>query len=170
MKLLLSDRELPAELVKRGDYKYISLVQKKIHNCTGCFGSWVRTPGKCVIRDDATEIYPLIAQSEKLIYVSRIYLGSYDIPMKIMLERAIPVQKAFIRIHGGETHHVQRDVKEKEAVIIGYGNLSEKEKNLFENLVERNAKNMSFKRWRISFVEENEVDEAVIKELDLWEN
>lgn len=170
MKLLLSDKELSAELVKRGDYKYISLVQKKIHNCTGCFGCWVRTPGKCVIRDDATEIYPLIAQSEKLIYVSRIYLGSYDIPMKTMLERAIPVQKAFIRIHGGETHHVQRDVKEKEAVIIGYGNLSEKEKNLFENLVERNAKNMSFKRWRISFVEENEVDEAVIKELDLWEN
>lgn len=72
----------------------------RIAHCLGCFGCWVRTPGRCVIRDDAVRIYPRIAASRKLLYVSRIWC-SYDLPMKTMLERAIPVQQAFIRLWHG---------------------------------------------------------------------
>ena len=73
-----------------------------------------------MIRDDAVKVYPIIADSEKIIYVSHIKYGSYDTVMKTMLERAIPIQQAFIRIYNNETHHVQRAVKDKEAVIIAY--------------------------------------------------
>lgn len=72
-----------------------------------------------MIRDDAVSVYPLIARSSDLIYVSRIFCGSYDVPMKTMLERSIPVQQAFIRLYHGETHHMQRAVVEKDAVISG---------------------------------------------------
>lgn len=41
--------------------------------------------------------------------------------MKTMLERAIPVQQAFIRVVDGETHHEQRAVVPKRATIVAYG-------------------------------------------------
>lgn len=170
MNLLLSDRALSVRLPENGEDRYIDLSELKPANCTGCVGCWVKTPGRCVIRDDAVRVYPLIAQSRRVLYVSRLYCGSYDIPMKTMLERAIPVQQAFIRIHGGETHHVQRDVVEKEAVIIAYGDICEDEKELFRRLVGRNAHNMSFRKWNVRFVTEEEVDGAVCGEVQKWES
>lgn len=65
--------------------------------------------------------------------------------MKTMLERAIPVQQAFIRVLDGETHHVQRAVAPKRAVILAYGTTSDEEREVFRALVARNAKNMNFR-------------------------
>src|SRR5699024_656136 len=101
----------------------------------GCFGCWTKTPGRCVIRDDAVKIYPVIAKSERVLYVSRVKYGGYDSPMKTMLERAIPVQQAFIRVLDGETHHVQRAVAPKRAVILAYGTTSDEEREVFRALV-----------------------------------
>ena len=119
MRLLLTDTPLPIQFSEGSENYLIDLSSQKISHCVGCFGCWVKTPGKCVIRDDATKIYPLIAKSEEVLYVSRVKYGSYDTPMKTMLERAIPVQQAFLRIHHGETHHVQR------AVAVSYTHLLE---------------------------------------------
>ena len=113
MNLLLTDTPLAICFPQEGNRRYIDLSGKRIANCIGCFGCWTKTPGKCVIRDDATQVYPVIAQSRKVIYVSRIRFGTYDTIMKTMLERAIPIQKAWIRLHNGETHHAQRDVVPK---------------------------------------------------------
>ena len=130
MRLVLSDTALPTGLPVREDWHYVDLSQLKIADCMGCFSCWVRTPGRCVIRDDAVGVYPLIAHSDHVIYVSRLFCGSYDVPMKTMLERAIPIQQAFIRIHHGETHHIQRAVAEKDAVILAYGDTGDEELSL----------------------------------------
>ena len=169
MNLILSDRPLRLPETDRGGTECIDLSKLHIANCVGCFGCWTKTPGKCVIRDDAVQVYPLIAQSDRVLYVSRVKYGSYDTTMKTMLERAIPVQQAFIRLWNGETHHVQRNVKPKQAVIIGYGDLSEEEKDIFRQLIARNANNMSFASWRVVFVPEQEVEQAVQSEVQSWE-
>ena len=135
----------------------------------GCFGCWTKTPGKCVIRDDATKVYPCIASSEKVLYVSKVKYGGYDTVMKTMLERAIPVQQAFIRIHNGETHHVQRAVVPKQATIVAYGDISDEEKDIFRQLVARNASNMSFTDYEIIFTTEAMLDDMVKKTLQKWE-
>lgn len=170
MNLLISDVSLPNGLPNNKNNHYIDLNKIKIKNCMGCFGCWVKTPGKCVIRDDAVKIYPLIAQSKNLIYVSKLYYGSYDEPMKYMLERAIPVQKAFIRVHNNETHHVQRNVVEKKAVIIAYGDISVKEQEIFRKLVARNAHNMMFSDWKINFVSKEDLEKTILLEVQSWEN
>ena len=121
------------------------------------------------MRDDAVKVYPQIAASHRILYVTRIKYGGYDTVMKTMLERSIPVQQAFIRLFDGETHHVQRNVAPKAAVIICYGDISPEEQEIFRALVERNAKNMSFESYRIIFVTENEVETAVSKEVAAWE-
>ena len=168
MKLILSDCPLSLEVSNRADVAWLDLSQLKIANCVGCFGCWTKTPGRCVIRDDATKVYPLIAQSEDVLYVSRIRYGGYDTVMKTMLERAIPVQQAFIRILDGETHHVQRSVVPKRATILAYGDPDEAEQELFRRLIARNAHNMSFETCRVVFCREDQVGEAVRKELKAW--
>ena len=160
MKLLLSDTPLTVSL-KTENEMYIDLSALKISNCVGCFGCWTKTPGKCVIRDDAVKVYPIIAESEKIIYVSNIKYGSYDTFMKT-------IQQAFIRIYNNETHHVQRAVKDKEAVIIAYGELSQEEKNIFTRLVARNANNMSFSSYRIVFVAKEDLTATVEQEVASW--
>lgn len=170
MNLLLSDHSLPHKLPRKKDTYYIDLTQLTIKNCLGCFGCWVKTPGKCVIRDDAVKIYPLIAQSSNVIYVSKIFCGCYDEPMKRMLERAIPIQQAFIRLHQGETHHIQRNVTEKKASIIAYGCDSLKEQEIFQRLVARNARNMMFSQWKVSFVSEDALDNHICQEVEAWGN
>lgn len=169
MDLVLSDRNLDSFRQQYPGIPFIDLSRLKIANCVGCFGCWTKTPGKCVIRDDAVNVYPQIAASNRILYVSRLKYGGYDTVMKTMLERSIPVQQAFIRLLHGETHHVQRNVVPKVAVIIGYGDISPEEQDIFRALVERNAKNMNFERYRILFAAENEVEAAVSKEVTAWE-
>lgn len=168
MNLILSDRPLNFLTSLPTDTVVYDLSQQTIRPCIGCFGCWIKTPGKCVIRDDAPNIYPNLAASERVLYISHIWCGSYDIPMKTFLERTIPVQQAFIRIHQGETHHVQRTVVPKNAVIFAYGADTQEEQDIFRHLVSRNAKNLSFHSWEIRFLTQDVIQEAVLEEVNKW--
>lgn len=169
MRLIMSDKPLDINIQQGSETKYFDLSSLKIANCMGCFGCWTKTPGKCVIRDDAPTVYPCIAESDKVLYVSRLKYGGYDTIMKTMLERAIPAQQAFIRIHNGETHHVQRAVVPKQATIIAYGNISDEEKDIFRQLVARNASNMIFSSYEIIFTTEAMLDDMVKTTMEKWE-
>ena len=164
MKLLVSDIALSNinELINN-DITYIDLTMNTINNCIGCFSCWVKTPGKCIIRDDAVKIYPLLAQSDNLIYVSKIKYGGYDSIMKTYLERTIPIQQAFIRLYHNETHHIQRNVNYKKATIIAYGDISDLDKKLFEKLISRNAFNMNFESYNIIFTNKDNLEKEVLK-------
>ena len=105
----------------------------------------------------------------RVLYVSRVIYGGYDTVMKRMLERAIPVQQAFIRIVKGETHHVQRAVVPKRATIVAYGDIDAEEQALFRRLVARNASNMSFESHEVIFTSEAELENCVIKIVELWD-
>ena len=106
MNLILSDKAMDLSFNNQS-IEFIDLSKLKISNCLGCFSCWTKTPGKCIIRDDAIKIYPKIATSENVLYISKIKYGSYDTIMKTMLERALPIQQAFIQLIDKETHHIQ---------------------------------------------------------------
>ena len=168
MNLVLSDRNLSLLWEEFPGTVFIDLSKLQIANCIGCFGCWTKTPGRCVIRDDAVKVYPLIAASERILYVSRVRYGGYDTVMKTILERSIPIQQPFIRLLDGETHHFQRDVAQKKASIIGYGDLTSADRQVFRRLTERNAKNMNFKDYTILFTAEDGVDNLARKEIAAW--
>ena len=167
MNLILSDNPLNG-LKRKENVHFIDLSALKIANCIGCFGCWTKTPGRCVIRDDAVKVYPLIAKSDHIIYVSRVKYGGYDTIMKTMLERSIPIQQAFIRLHHNETHHVQRDVAPKKATIIAYGDIDKGEKEIFRQLIARNAYNMNFQSYSVVFTEQDALVKTVENEVRKW--
>lgn len=169
MKLILSDKPVTIKIRDNNDIKYIDLSTLKISNCVGCFGCWVKTPGRCVIRDDAPKVYPYIAQSDTILYISHVKYGIYDTIMKTMLERAIPIQQAFIRIFKNETHHLQRNVVPKQATIVAYGDITDEEKEIFRRLVARNAYNMNFANYEILFVTASVLNDTINKIVEKWE-
>ena len=164
MKLIVSDYTLQcSDYLNENGINYFDLTKCNIKNCIGCFSCWVKSPGKCIIRDDAIKIYTLLAQSEHLIYISKVKYGCYDTKMKTYLERTIPIQQAFIRLYHNETHHVQRNVAYKKAIIIAYGNIEDAEKEIFKALVARNSHNMNFESYNIIFTNEDNIESEVLK-------
>lgn len=102
MKLIITDMEdfdIPVE----GEYKVIK-ANGDIHHCIGCFGCWVKTPGKCVIFDGYEEIGGNIGKCEELILVSRCYYGSVSPFVKMALDRALSYIHPDFVIRKGEMH------------------------------------------------------------------
>lgn len=89
MNLILSDKDLELNFKNDKKIKYYNLSNLTINNCIGCFHCWVKTPGKCIVRDDAIKTYPLIAKSENIIYVSKIKYGDYENEEKKIFEKLI---------------------------------------------------------------------------------
>lgn len=110
--------------------------------CIGCFGCWVKTPGKCVIKDRADEFPALMATHEELIIVSRIVFGGLSPDIKGVLDRSIGFILPFFRMVGGEMHHVQRHEKSPDLKYVFYEpNISEKDKEVANKLVAANGVN-----------------------------
>ena len=106
-----------------------------------------------------------------MLVISKVFLGCYDLPMKRLIERSLPNQQPFIRVHQGETHHVQRNVCTKQMIVVAYGAEDEDEQELFRRWVARNSLNIAVWRSKIQFVPS--ADEARImaeREVALWNN
>ena len=66
----------------------ISIAEKNIHNCDGCFKC--RDANRCVYDDDMTAIYQKLRECDGLVLASPVYLGLVNGPMKTMMASARP--------------------------------------------------------------------------------
>jgi len=97
---------------------YFNLKQMNINQCVGCFQCWTKTPGKCVIKDDAEEILVSVIHSDLVIFASPLVMGMTTGLMKKMNDRLIPLIHPYFSIVKGEIHHRKRyDRYPKIAVI-----------------------------------------------------
>lgn len=140
MKLIITDIEnfnLPVE----GEHKIIN-PQQDIHHCIGCFGCWVRTPGKCVIHDGYESTGSDMGRCTELIFISRCCYGSVSPFVKTVQDRAISYIHPDFVIRKGEMHH-----KRRYRNVIGlsfhlYGeNITDTEKKTARTIAEANADN-----------------------------
>ncbi len=97
---------------------YYNLKQMDIKQCVGCFQCWTKTPGKCVIKDDAEEILISVITSDLVIFASPLLMGMTTGLMKRLNDRLIPLIHPYFSIVKGEIHHRKRyDHYPKIAVI-----------------------------------------------------
>jgi multimeric flavodoxin WrbA len=69
------------------EYVNIVLSDKKISPCRGCYTCWFKTPGKCVIEDDMTDITGQMKDSGVIILSSPVYFNNVTGIMKTFIDR-----------------------------------------------------------------------------------
>ncbi|MCI8327259.1 MAG: flavodoxin family protein [Lachnospiraceae bacterium] len=140
MKLIITDLEnfhVPVE----GEYKIIG-PQETIKQCVGCFGCWIKTPGKCVISDGYEDTGIFMGRCSELILVSRCCYGSVSPFVKAVQDRALSYIHPDFVIRKGEMHHKQRYENIFSLSAHFYGeNVTEAEKETARNIMAANADN-----------------------------
>ncbi len=131
-------------LAARGaDVEVVTLRERDIAPCAGCFGCWTRTPGECVIADGARDVVRSYVRADIVVYATPVTFGGYSSHLKAMLDRLIPVLDPRFAVVGGEVHHRLR--YRRYPRTIGLGTLPEPDpeaEDLFVRLVARNGLNV----------------------------
>jgi len=89
-----------------------------IRPCTGCFKCWIKTPGKCVIHDDAISIIEKYLSFDQVVLASPLILGYFSALLKNTMDRSIPLMHPHLEEVHGEMHHKKRYEKYPEIGII----------------------------------------------------
>ena len=135
-----------------------------IQNCIGCFGCWVKTPGKCVIKDGYENMGVLLSQADHVIIISRCYYGGYSPLVKSILDRSISYLLRFFRIKHGETHHKQRYQNKFRLSVYFYGShITPEERKTARKLVQANRINFHVPESQVFFFPSvNQISREVI--------
>lgn len=130
--------------------KIIKLGEQSINACIGCWNCWLKTPGRCVMKDKMSEIYPDYINSDTVILLMDTSQGFLNYQAKAFLDRSIPLFNPYIKIVDGECHHVTRYKSYPDMVFyfdkIG---LTNKEKQVIEDYLYRVAYQFESKAYRI---------------------
>ncbi|GAC1447257.1 MAG: hypothetical protein PVSMB11_08530 [Desulfuromonadaceae bacterium] len=97
----------------------INLEGLRIADCTGCFGCWTRTPGECVIHDDAPAVTARMAHAERIVFFCPVVFGGFAPELKRVIERSISLFLPFMRVYRGESHHPVRYGRQYELCGVG---------------------------------------------------
>lgn len=123
-----------------------------IQNCIGCFGCWIKTPGKCVLKDNYDNMGAILSHTDHLIIISHCYYGGYSPFVKNVLDRSIPYLLPFFKTKKNETHHKQRYKKVFSITAYFYGgNITSQEMDLAQKLVKANATNFHSQSCKVVF-------------------
>jgi len=132
--------------IKNYELNYIDLSTKKIKSCLGCFACWLKTPGRCVIKDDADKIWETTRYSDYIVFACPLYFDNLTGLMKNFLDRGNPMSLPKLeRDENGEGVHLKRLKDDKNAKLIVISNAGFPELSHFEPLrliYRRMARNM----------------------------
>ena len=133
------------------------------HYCIGCFACWLKTPGRCVIKDEYQKMGEKLSKVDELLIISKATFGSYSSAVKNVLDRSISYVSPYFVIRKGEMHHKERYHKNLKISAIFYGDdITEEEKETSRNLVAANAVNLNGTIGHVSFVDSYEKIKEVL--------
>lgn len=121
----------------------ILLADKKIGHCRGCFACWLRTPGKCVIKDDMEELLEKF-KADIVVFATPLYVDNVTGIMKNFMDRTIPRLEAHIgKDENGECKHPLRTGHTPGLVFISNCGFTGMEHfQVIELLIRRMSRNM----------------------------
>ena len=119
--------------------------------CMGCFGCWIKTPGRCVINDRCSNIPSYIAKCDEMILISPVLFGCYSESIKAVIDRSIPYVLPYFRVVGGEMHHKMRYKHSFKLTVCFYGECDSEERQIAESLVCANVMNFGAKSCEVKF-------------------
>jgi putative NADPH-quinone reductase/putative sterol carrier protein len=98
----------------------ITVSQKNIEPCRGCFCCWEKTPGKCVIADDMGGILEKYINADVIVWSFPLYYYGVPSKTKALIDRLLPGNLPDIIAHAdGSAGHPQRyDLQNQRHVLV----------------------------------------------------
>jgi multimeric flavodoxin WrbA len=104
--------ELGRELEKAGHgVETLNLRELDIKPCLGCFGCWVKTPGRCAVTDDSPKARRAYIGADLALFASPVRMGFTSALLKRAQDKLIPLLMPYIAFSHGECHHTKRYTK-----------------------------------------------------------
>ncbi len=128
----------------RAEVENIFLVKRKIQPCRGCLSCWIKTPGKCVIKDDMAELIQKFGESDIVVFATPVYVDNVTGIMKNFMDRLVAgADPHFEKDEGGECVYKSRSDKPAKVVVISNCGFPEQSHfQVLELLFKRIARNM----------------------------
>jgi multimeric flavodoxin WrbA len=91
------------------EVEQVFLREKKIGHCLGCLSCWIKTPGRCIQKDDMQELIGTYLASDVAVIATPVYVDNVTGLMKDFLDRLVPVTDPRFELdENGESRHVKR--------------------------------------------------------------
>lgn len=125
------------------DIKIYQLQEMKLKSCVGCWSCWWKTPGQCVIKDNASEIFEAVINADLYIFASPLYVGFTSATLKTITDRFVTLLHPYVELRNKESHHMKRyDHYPDFGVIIGKEpDTDEEDMTIIQDLYDRFALN-----------------------------
>lgn len=102
-----------------GTYEKVYLQGKDIKPCLGCFNCWLKTPGKCIQKDDMSNMINLLVETDVLVCATPLYVCGMSAQLKTFFDRFIPIALPFIELNeDGICSHPSRYAKEFSGMVL----------------------------------------------------
>ncbi len=88
--------------------KLLNLREMNLRYCTGCFGCWVKTPGRCHVQDGSEIVCREMLQNDLVIWASPMKMGFPGELIKRSIDKSIPLIHPYFEVVHGEAHHRAR--------------------------------------------------------------
>ena len=102
----------------KGTVDVVTLSKYNVKRCIGCLSCWTKTPGTCVIADDAAEIINKINDADLVVYAFPLY--TYTVPgiLKNLMDRCVQRIQPYMIGEGSNTRHPRRNPKNQAMVVF----------------------------------------------------
>jgi multimeric flavodoxin WrbA len=122
----------------------VMLCKKEIKHCSGCLNCWIKTPEKCVIKDDMAELIEKYVSSDIVVMATPLYIDNVSGMLKVFMDRLIPtIDPHFVIDENGETTHPKPDKPAPKIMVIATCGFPERSQfQVLELLFRRISRNM----------------------------
>lgn len=158
MNLLLhdlssSDASQYLSISDKQSYQIVCPSPKAPVKCIGCFGCWIKTPGKCVLKDGFNRMGEYIGNCNEFTIITQSRYGEFSCFTKNILDRSISTVHPYFAKRNGEVHHKLRYQNHPRLHVICYSSdLSEEEKKNLENRVKAMSVNLGCSTSSVTFL------------------
>ncbi|MDO4298029.1 MAG: flavodoxin family protein [Lachnospiraceae bacterium] len=94
----------------------------KVAPCKGCFACWNKTPGKCCIQDDMSEVTEAELWADLIVWSFPLYYFNVPGPLKSLIDRQLPMVLPFMTERedgaGSGSHPSRYDMSGKKYVLV----------------------------------------------------
>ncbi len=111
--------DLAETLAGRGhELNVLLLRDMALEDCTGCYSCWLRTPGRCVLKDDQSQVLAGYVWADVAVLASPVGMGYLSSKIKKSQDRLIPLVHPFLRLDGDRMAHLPRYEKTAQVGLL----------------------------------------------------